>query len=113
MSIFIKNFNRNIEIFIKKALIFNYHSVLNIALKTQEITFPRLPDPATNLAPLVLACTSVTKNARSAPVLDHLTPKQQKLFYEANKYKESKQYKYCWAKQGVVFFRKNDYSTVI
>ena len=42
MSIFIKNFNRNIEIFIKKTLIFNHHSVLNIALKTQEIAFPRL-----------------------------------------------------------------------
>ena len=46
-------------------------------------------------------------------IFDHLTPKQQKLFYEAKKYKESKQYKYCWAKQGVVFLRKNDHSTVI
>ena len=27
----------------KKVLIFNHRSVLNIALKTQEIAFPRLP----------------------------------------------------------------------
>ena len=46
-------------------------------------------------------------------IFDHLTPKQQKLFYEAKKYKESKQCKYCWTKQGVIFLRKNDHSTVM
>jgi hypothetical protein len=46
-------------------------------------------------------------------IFDHLTPKQQNLFYEAKKYREEKQYKYCWVKQGVIFLRKNDSSTVI
>ncbi|CAB4034207.1 Hypothetical predicted protein [Paramuricea clavata] len=45
-------------------------------------------------------------------IYDHLTPKQQNLFYEAKKYREVKQYKYCWVKQGVLL-RKNDSSTVI
>lgn len=42
---------------------------------------------------------------------DHLTPRLQELLYESKKFKDAKSYKYCWAKNGLVFLRKTDNST--
>ena len=59
--------------------------IMNARNQTSNVTASQLNIPA-----------SVLLNKLS--IFDHLTPKEQKLFDEAKKYKESKQYKYCWAK---------------
>mgnify|MGYP001798758601 CR=1 FL=1 len=46
-------------------------------------------------------------------IFDHLTPKLQKLFYEAKKYKTSQDYDYCWVKNGVVNLRESSSSPII
>ena len=42
---------------------------------------------------------------------DHLTLRLQELLYESKKFKDAKSYKYCWAKNGLVFLRKANSST--
>lgn len=40
-------------------------------------------------------------------LVDHLTPKTQKLFIDAKAFKERYQYSFCWAKNGSVLLRKS------
>ena len=44
---------------------------------------------------------------------DHLTPRLQELLFESKKFKDANSYKYCWAKNGFVYFRKTDTSTAV
>ena len=46
-------------------------------------------------------------------IFDHLTPKLQKLFYEAKRYKSLLNYDYCWVKNGVVNLRESSSSPII
>ena len=43
-------------------------------------------------------------------IYDHLTPKLQELLYSANNFKSQHGYKFCWAKNAVVFLRMNETS---
>lgn len=45
-------------------------------------------------------------------IYDHLTPKVQKLFYEAKKFKNTANYTYCWTKNGTVFLRQSESSPI-
>ena len=40
-------------------------------------------------------------------LVDHLTPKMQKLFVDAKAFKERYQYSFCWAKNGSILLRKS------
>ena len=44
-------------------------------------------------------------------IFEHLSPRQQDLFYEAKKFKKTYNYKYCWVKDGIVFLRETDESS--
>lgn len=46
-------------------------------------------------------------------VNDHLTTKKKELMYEARQLKKAKNYKFLWSKNGKIFIRKNETSTVI
>ena len=46
-------------------------------------------------------------------LFDHLTPRMQELLSESKKFKDEKNYKYCWAKNGFVYLRKTDTSTAV
>ena len=46
-------------------------------------------------------------------VYDHLTPRLQELLYESNRYKRDNNFKFCWAKNGVVYLRKSETSAVV
>ena len=41
-------------------------------------------------------------------IYDHLTPELQELLHSANNFKTQHDYKFCWAKNGAVFLRKNE-----
>ena len=44
-------------------------------------------------------------NVKYLNIYDHLTPRLQALYHEAKKVKEAKKYKFCWAKNGLVYLR--------
>ena len=44
---------------------------------------------------------------------DHLTPRNQELLYKSKEFKDTNNYKYCWAKSGFVYLRKTDNSTPV
>ena len=46
-------------------------------------------------------------------IFDHLTPKLQKLFYEAKRFKTENGYMYCWSKSSAIFLREKAESRVI
>lgn len=46
-------------------------------------------------------------------VYDHLTPRLQELLYECNRYKRDNNFRFCWAKNGVVYLRKSETSAVV
>ena len=46
-------------------------------------------------------------------IYDHLTPKLQELLHSANNFKTQHGYKFCWAKNGVVFLCQNETSRPI
>ena len=39
---------------------------------------------------------------------DHLTPRLQELLYKSNRYKSDNNFKFYWAKNGVVYLRKSE-----
>ena len=45
-------------------------------------------------------------------IFEHLSPRQQTLFYEAKQFKNTNGWKYCWVKNGVVLLRESDDSRV-
>ena len=51
-------------------------------------------------------------NVKYLNIYDHLTPRLQALYHEAKKVKEAKKYKFCWAKNGLVYLRKSEESTI-
>lgn len=44
---------------------------------------------------------------------DHLTPRLQTLLYEAKKYRDTNNFKFCWAKNGFVYLRKTETSSIL
>ena len=62
------------------------------------------------LSPVDLGFSSDT-DVSHINLYDHLTPRLQELLYESKKFKDAKSYKYCWAKNGLVFLQKTDSST--
>ena len=46
-------------------------------------------------------------------IYDHETPTLQELRHSANYFKPQHGYKFCWAKNAVIFFRKNETSRPI
>ena len=44
---------------------------------------------------------------------DHLTPRLQKLLFESKKYKNANNFKFCWSKNGAIFLRKTETSTIV
>ena len=44
---------------------------------------------------------------------DNVTPRLQELLFESKKFKDVHNYKYCWANNGSVYFRKTDTSTTV
>lgn len=43
---------------------------------------------------------------------DHLTPRLQTLLFEAKKYQASKNFRFCWTKNGFVYLRETEHSTI-
>ena len=46
-------------------------------------------------------------------IFDHLTPKMQHVFTEANKFKEQHSYQFCWSKNSCVYLRKDGSSRAL
>jgi hypothetical protein len=46
-------------------------------------------------------------------MFDHLTPRLQNLLYEAKRFKTTKSYKFCWARNIQIYLRKSDNTGVI
>ena len=46
-------------------------------------------------------------------IFDHLTPKKQHLLFEAKRFKEQNQYRFCWAKNSTIYLCKNEGSRPI
>ena len=61
--------------------------------------------------------TSIGMSADTEPrhvrIFDHLTPKKQKLLFEAKKLKECDHYRFCWAKNSVIYLKKDEGSRTI
>ncbi|XP_022777579.1 uncharacterized protein LOC111319005 [Stylophora pistillata] len=46
-------------------------------------------------------------------IFDHLTPRMQKVLFEAKRFKEQFRYQYCWSKGSLVYLRKDTTSRAI
>ena len=46
-------------------------------------------------------------------IFDHLTPRMQKVLFEAKRFKEQFHYQYCWSKGSFVYLRKDATSRAI
>ena len=46
-------------------------------------------------------------------IFQHFSPKMQKVFSDAKKFKEQQQYQLCWTKGSVVYLRKNPESVTL
>lgn len=46
-------------------------------------------------------------------IFDHLTPRMQKVLFEAKRFKEQFHYQYCWSKGSLVYLRKDTTSRAI
>ena len=46
-------------------------------------------------------------------IFDHLTPRMQKVLFEAKRFKEQFHYQYCWSKGSFVYLRKDATSGAI
>ena len=57
-----------------------------------------------------LSADSVLDRVR---IFDHLTPKKQHLLFEAKRFKEQNQYRFCWAKNSTIYLCKNEGSRPI
>lgn len=62
---------------------------------------------------LELSQSESFENDNNIGIYHHLTPRLQELLYEAKKFKFSKKYKYCWAKESVIYLRETEDSRVI
>ena len=51
-------------------------------------------------------------NVKYLNIYDLLTPRLQALYHKAKKVKEAKKYKFCWAKNGLVYLRKSEESII-
>ena len=56
---------------------------------------------------------SADTELRRVRIFDHLTPKKQKLLFEAKKLKERDHYCFCWAKNSVIYLKKDEGSRAI
>lgn len=56
---------------------------------------------------------SADNELRGVRIFDHLTAKKQQLLYEAKKLKERDRYRFCWAKNSIVYLRKDEVSRAI
>ena len=56
---------------------------------------------------------SADTELRRVRIFDHLTPKKQKLLFEAKKLKERDHYRFCWAKNSVIYLKKDEGSRAI
>ena len=63
----------------------------------------------TSIGPRLSADTEL----RRVRIFDHLTPKKQKLLFEAKKLKEHDHYRFCWAKNSVIYVKKDEGSGAI
>jgi hypothetical protein len=46
-------------------------------------------------------------------IYDHLIPRLQTLLYEAKQFRQANNYKFCWAKNGQVYLRQTENSSII
>ena len=67
---------------------------------------------AAEVNPTSIGLSADTK-LRGVRIFDHLTPKKQKLLFEAKKLKERDHYHFCWAKISVIYLRKDEGSSAI
>ena len=51
-------------------------------------------------------------DATNLNIYDHLTPRLQNLLFEAKKFKDAKNFKFCWAKNGFVYLRESETSPI-
>lgn len=56
---------------------------------------------------------SADTELRGVRIFDHLTPKKQKLLFETKKLKERDHYRFCWAKNSVIYLKKDEGSRAI
>lgn len=56
---------------------------------------------------------SANTELRRVRIFDHLTLKKQKLLFEAKKLKERDHYRFCWAKNSVIYLKKDEGSCAI
>lgn len=62
-----------------------------------------------------LSASNINSRFTDIPVFfnEHLAPELKSLFYQARKFKVERNFKYCWVKNGKIFLRENDSSSVI
>lgn len=53
-----------------------------------------------------------TMSVRDIKIFEHLSPRQQTLYYEAKQFKNANEWKYCWVKNGVGLLRESDDSRI-
>ncbi|XP_044166734.1 uncharacterized protein LOC122950793 [Acropora millepora] len=67
---------------------------------------------AAEVNPTSIGLSADTEHRR-VRLFDHLTPKKQKLLFEAKKLKERDHYRFCWAKKSVIYLKKDEGSRAI
>ena len=67
---------------------------------------------AAEVNPTSIRLSAETKLTR-VRIFDHLTPKKQKLLFEAKKLKERDHYRFCWAKNSVIYLKMDEGSCAI
>ena len=68
--------------------------------------------PAAEVNPTSIGLSADTE-LRRVRIFDHLTPKKQKLLFEAKKLTERDHYRFCWAKNSVIYLKKDEGSRAI
>ena len=67
---------------------------------------------AAEVNPTSMSLSADTK-LRGIQIFDHLTPKKQKLLFEAKKLKGHDHYRFYWAKNSVIYLKKDGGSCMI
>ena len=67
---------------------------------------------AAEVNPTSIGLSADTK-LRRVKIFDHLTPKKQKLLFEAKKLTERDHYRFFWAKNSVIYLKKDEGSRAI
>ncbi|CAB4042716.1 Hypothetical predicted protein [Paramuricea clavata] len=70
-------------------------------------------DAFDNITPDQLGIELAYPSTTRISMFDHLTPRLQNLLYETKRYKTSKGYKFCWARNSQVYLRKSENTGVI